>query len=63
MTLEDKGILVQHMVEDLCVNVRQRLLPLEIRRNWARVTVGTETFIDVEREGKESSRRQLPFSQ
>lgn len=51
------------MVEGFCVNVRQRMLSLEIRRNWARVTVGTDTFIDVEREGKESSRRELPFSQ
>lgn len=61
MTLKDKGIVVQHMVEEFCVNVRQRMLSLEIRRNWTRVTVGTDTFINVEREGKESTRRELPF--
>lgn len=51
------------MVEEVCVNVRQRMLSLEMTKNLVRVTVGIDTFINAEREGKGYSRRGFPLSQ
>lgn len=56
-----KGILIQHKLEEVCVDARQRTLSLETKTSWARVTMGTDRFVSVGRAGGESSHGELPF--
>lgn len=51
-TIRTQVILVEHVLEEACVDGRQRVLSMQLRRSWARVTAGIDAFTNVGREGR-----------